>query len=45
MSEEAVFLASFGQQYGYLGRINTIRKQEFNRIEGNDRLIGTFFHR
>lgn len=45
MSEEAVFLESFGQQYGYLGRINTIRKQEFNRIEGNDRLIGTFFHR
>lgn len=39
MSEEAVFLGSFGQQYGYLGRINKIRKQEFNRLEGNDRLI------
>jgi len=26
---------SFGQQYGYAGRIDGIRKQEFKRLEGN----------
>ena len=39
MSEEAEeddFFGSFGDQYGYLGQINRIRKQEFNRLEGND---------
>ena len=33
--EENEFLCSFGDQYGYSGQIDRIRKEEFSRIEGN----------
>ena len=33
-AEEDEFMHSFGEQYGYAGKIDRIRTKEFKRLEG-----------